>query len=303
MSAETQASSQSSELGYETACRFPKFSQLPPEIRHSIWEFVCFQERNIPIDIQFNDVPDREDYLDLYYTCQYITTLPSPAILHSTRESRAQGLKHYNLAFGESFDFPAVGDSPDGWDSFPAVSVEVPATIYINWKVDRLCVILPRQFYVSQGECLLDDFFEICSRNKLQRVAVNINEGVTCAEICDIHERVAEVTIFTDDGDSLWSNLSKSRRPLKFIDANPDNRDFQPDETSDFSLIELVQMRARAGKEYLDRLVRKQEKSTDLKKDSMTKRLEQSVKFRNSIRLVHVDDDFGSEEPTSQDED
>jgi len=206
---------------------FRLFPQLPPETRHAIWDFVSFQERNIPIDLKYNEVPGREGY-DEFFTYQYCTIFSPPAILHCTRESRTQGLKHYSLSFGRTWNFPAIGE-PDGWDSFYAVSVDTPATIYVNWKADRLCLISPEQFVQPDDYFTVPfDVIETCKENGLQKLALNIDFYLEDIVLLGV-QSIPEMLLFSADSDPLWFQLKEPQSSMLFSDGT-DNKIFFEDE-------------------------------------------------------------------------
>lgn len=101
---------------------FTCFSRLPVELRGFIWEYSCHVERNLDIWIAPFAISqsDKEEQ-----PFKYITTTPAPAILHICKESRAAGLKHYDLKF--EMEFTSGGSTH--W---------TPNRIYANFGTDRV---------------------------------------------------------------------------------------------------------------------------------------------------------------------
>lgn len=120
---------------------FTLFPSLPPEVRKDIWAFACFVSRNVDIyGIKLCEgitglrvckapegaVPGAKD--GLFYPHVFQSNSRIPAILHTSAESREEGLKWYNLSFGTNH-------------SFDRLVVQTPPRIYVNFRVDRLCLM------------------------------------------------------------------------------------------------------------------------------------------------------------------
>ncbi|KAG9245935.1 hypothetical protein BJ878DRAFT_400409, partial [Calycina marina] len=80
-------------------CSFPKFSELPAELRCEIWKIASFHPRNVPIDVQYK-CNTFTNYL--YQDHIFISPLYPPAILHSSQESRIEALKYYQRSFNKT---------------------------------------------------------------------------------------------------------------------------------------------------------------------------------------------------------
>jgi hypothetical protein len=117
----------------DAECTFTCFGKLPFELRLMIWEFACWHERALDIwlakpfgrtiKLVFdNPLDDDDEELDSF---KYITTTLPPAVLHACQDSRAAGLKHYDLAFGTRSEI--------GYTQILA-----PAHIYANFETDRI---------------------------------------------------------------------------------------------------------------------------------------------------------------------
>ncbi|KUJ14072.1 uncharacterized protein LY89DRAFT_737067 [Mollisia scopiformis] len=116
---------------HSTTRSFTRFSLLPHDLRVDIWKIVTVQPRNLdiwPLRVgTFNY--DREiEGQARYATWRYFTTQPIPAVLHTTRESREIGLKHYSLNFRSS----SLQDERYG------LKVTIPPSIYFNVRYDRV---------------------------------------------------------------------------------------------------------------------------------------------------------------------
>jgi hypothetical protein len=141
---------------------FSLFGQLPSEIRVKIWAHACFHQRNIDIfteilgEVRVNkqDTYRFESYKYLSQFC------PHPAILHTCKESRDEGLKHYQLAFGTSH-------------SFSIVNISTPPRIYVNFACDRLCLLEPECFGLDK-EDRFRNFVSVCQKNGARSLALNV---------------------------------------------------------------------------------------------------------------------------------
>ena len=106
-----------------TGRTFTCFSRLPFELRKSIWEYSCRHERNL--DIWVTPLPP-VFYVDEPQPFKYVTTTSPPVVLHTCHESRAAGLKHYDLSFGTT----AYRVGAHLW------SVYKPEQLYVNFNTD-----------------------------------------------------------------------------------------------------------------------------------------------------------------------
>ncbi|KAI9644721.1 hypothetical protein NHQ30_006747 [Ciborinia camelliae] len=66
---------------------FPRFSELPLELRVLIWELAAFQKRILELNYCIVDE-------------KFANFGPPPAILHTSKESREVALRFYNMSFG-----------------------------------------------------------------------------------------------------------------------------------------------------------------------------------------------------------
>lgn len=92
-------------------------------------KFASFVQRNVDVHAEFTNITD----LFLVYTKS-----SPPSILHTCRDSRAESLRHYSL------EFEYLGSSERRYPGFKH-------GIYINWDVDRICLLKPNRFYMADG--------------------------------------------------------------------------------------------------------------------------------------------------------
>lgn len=145
----------------EPPAAFTCFSKLPPELRCKVWREASFQKRNICITIKKLGTWD-EDLLEGVWACPfaYISRSTHPAILHTSREARTEGLKYYTLDFGVSYVRPLFTFSS-------------PPRTYINWKADRVCITEP-QLLNTRRFNFFNDFINLCKERGLRNIAINV---------------------------------------------------------------------------------------------------------------------------------
>jgi len=115
---------------------FTCFSKFPMELRLKIWNYASFQTRNIDVWVGLVSFAELSDNAHVEHTPHYFySTVGNPAILHTCRESRAEGLKFYKLSLG--------ADLICQWPRLPPFNIWSPPRIYINWEADRLCIMEP----------------------------------------------------------------------------------------------------------------------------------------------------------------
>ncbi|CZR66006.1 uncharacterized protein PAC_15906 [Phialocephala subalpina] len=83
---------------------FTLFPKLPVELRYLIWKRACFHRRDLHIGLHTQTVNTRQPLVPPaaglnIYTCCFSRT-PVPSVLHVNHESRAEGLKWYDLDCG-----------------------------------------------------------------------------------------------------------------------------------------------------------------------------------------------------------
>jgi hypothetical protein len=160
---------------------FTCFSRLPLELRRMIWKYTCFHQRNVDITAsylpdQLWDIWDESYFHDVFY---YLSLCGPPAVLHVNKESRSEGLKWYSLDFGTR----------------PTISGPIYASldhIYINWQVDRICVLNWGRLRLWHGDAS-QDFRERCTRKKLRFLACNLSEELRYEGIQGITPRGLEL--------------------------------------------------------------------------------------------------------------
>jgi len=158
--------------------KFTCFPKLPKELQLEVWKDAAFHGRNIGLWVK--DVWSKEHGLFYRYNYFY-STCRQPSILHVCKESRAEALQFYKLEFGINGEFVARGQQL--WDGIRnpgrrVVSVKIPPRIYINYAVDRLCIMDPGYHPRAAFEGIL----KICKASQLKFVAYGISSYLDSAE-------------------------------------------------------------------------------------------------------------------------
>ena len=127
---------------------FPQFSQLPPELRLKVWSYLvqprivvaCCLRRADEGDHDFDDyqakLAHRRHELDRLTT----SGAAVPALLRINRESRALGLRHYELTFGWRIS-KFQSDTP----------TSSPPRVYFNFAQDALLLTGELEAFDSYG--------------------------------------------------------------------------------------------------------------------------------------------------------
>jgi len=146
------------------ATTFTCFPKLPKEIQLNIWKEAASETRNVGVWIhlvEFGDLHhgngDDNPYL-------FTTNVGHPAILHTSRESRREGLRFYQLTLGSTCQVHGP--------KIPPFTVTFPARTYINWKADRICIMQPLFRDLLEGHL---DLLGLSSNNCLTKIAFNTN--------------------------------------------------------------------------------------------------------------------------------
>jgi 2EXR family len=204
--AETIATMSEPDLVIEKDARaettFTCFPKLPAELRTKVWKYASHVTRNIDISTK-----------TLYLSCKrngegpampyyYVSSCPPPAILLVCKESRTEALKYYKLDF-ESEDLWGLS----GTSNTPPVLIATPPRIYINWQVDRICMMDPLRFedwIEERDECTsrLPDFIALCIKIELKHFATNLDTS-DCETpdpfICvPLEAKLEELVLFND---------------------------------------------------------------------------------------------------------
>ena len=117
----------------------------------------------------------------------------APVILHTSRESREVGLKHYDLAFGTKYNIQ-VGKTQ--------IDIVTPPQIYVHWACDILCS-MPISVHQPEGwdegrdwDFYVADFNQ--NRYNVRRMALHayVDPGM----FLNLVNRVEEVMIWRDPG-------------------------------------------------------------------------------------------------------
>jgi len=150
-------------LAASSAQCFPRFPELPTEIRLKIWKYCLPAPRALEVD--YGECSD-------FLHCKY----PPPIALQICRESRAEALKHYELAFDNRpnasriyFDFSRDGlhfKYVDIFSSFPpdevprAIGHDLARVRFMSCRLPESCTSMPylpelREFKALQEIILL----------------------------------------------------------------------------------------------------------------------------------------------------
>ena len=157
---------------------FSSFPELAPELRCKIWAAASNEPRNV--DIWVRQITIDRNWSN-FAPISYFSSTKPVAILHTCRESRLEALKFHFLEFGctynlEDYIKPALGA---GHRRLPSFEITFPARIYINWDVDRLCIIEPEDFRDPPYDRAYKvyrakDFARRCGEKKLKYLAINV---------------------------------------------------------------------------------------------------------------------------------
>lgn len=126
---------------------FTCFPKLPREIRLQIWSEVARQPRNVDIYIKDADIESRSedskirscklDETGIYHhplpSYRIVSRSPPPTVLQTCQESLYECRKFFSLEFGVLKYSPSTTNQH--------TTVVSPAKVYVQWKVDRLCLI------------------------------------------------------------------------------------------------------------------------------------------------------------------
>jgi hypothetical protein len=141
------------------ASTFTCFPNLPKELQLKIWKQVAFETRNIGIWVEQRKFRYYRDGEHDYY---FLSNVGHPAILHTCKESREEGLKFYQLSLGTTCEVNVR-------DGIPVIVTYAPKT-YINWKADRLCIMCPLSPADRRGYL---ELLAQAENNGLRRIAFN----------------------------------------------------------------------------------------------------------------------------------
>jgi hypothetical protein len=179
----------------KSSATFTLFPKLPIEIRLKIWKTICYTQRNVDITTGHFSVSEDEKSTKvcLFF---YRSSCPAPAVLHVSRESRSEGLKHYELDFAVNHEVYYRRTSP--------FFVIMPPQIYFNWKVDKLCIVNPSLLEVVNCRRTVEENAEhlglLCNRKKLQYMAYNCKEFMdhwrVFTEVIDRAVCLREIALF-----------------------------------------------------------------------------------------------------------
>ncbi|KUJ23911.1 uncharacterized protein LY89DRAFT_679191 [Mollisia scopiformis] len=113
---------------------FPRFKDLPIELRISIWELASHQQRNLDIWNRELWTSDSSEDEERSVPHLLFTTQPPPSVLQACHESREEALKYYTFDFGTTYHDRDC-------------TVTTQAKVYVNWAVDRICLMEPYELF------------------------------------------------------------------------------------------------------------------------------------------------------------
>ncbi|KAM0127789.1 hypothetical protein ACHAPC_010450 [Botrytis cinerea] len=136
--------------------------KLPTEIRVRIWELVANQPRNLDIWHRRLGYFEEERSRFACQVTHWVTLSAVPSILHVSQESRAVGLKFYQLDFGVTIR------------PYHGMKITNEPRIYVNWDTDRIVVLQTnKQGYGAFSEMINSDQRLVGTR--LNKVAIRVD--------------------------------------------------------------------------------------------------------------------------------
>jgi hypothetical protein len=201
------------------ATPFTCFPKLPKEIQFKIWKEAAFETRNVGVwvlQVDFGDFHNQVGDQDPYY---FGTNVGPPAILHTCKESRSEGLKYYQLSLGTVFEVEERA-------RHAPFTVTFPPRTYINWSSDRICIMLPWFEGDYQGHL---ELLSQAENNNLKLIAFNTLRSTSRYSNIDrlikhaVHAfRPVELTLF-----DLSDLLDILRSPFTFDVDHTESRNME----------------------------------------------------------------------------
>jgi len=200
---------------------FSLFPRLPVEIRLKIWKAASFLIRNVEIRLRLAPRRAIQGAKTNFIRSDYISNQPPPAILHTSREARSEGLRYYRLDFGVTMEdllerWHSRERNPRGFRPEPTEAVLNAmkmrlrsAMIYFNWQADRLCI----------GDLRPWDIYPRCRRNNLRFLAFNVFHS-NASHGYPWSSKLEEIIIFND---KMWykKKIPIARNSARFVDLIP----------------------------------------------------------------------------------
>lgn len=147
---------------------FIPFQRLPIEIRLKIWRISCFTTtRNIST---WGHNSNETVHGRVYEMFSYQWQTSVPAVLHTCKESRCEGLKHYTTWKSVAWMSPLIS-IPEEEPSDCYNLVEQTA-IYVTWEVDRIVLFNP--FVIMDIRLAANELSNKFKENDLKFLAVNV---------------------------------------------------------------------------------------------------------------------------------
>ena len=224
---QTAVSSSNSAITNEKLSKFTLFPKMALELREMVWSQACKVER--VVDLWFEPLGGRAG-LPLFDTISqippvvYRSRTKVPAILHTSKEARATGLKYFTLEFGNKTTYQDGGTTMEFTTS---------ARTYVNWEYDIICPVIYGNTNFASFEAFEDseayENFDMSIRYKLidpaifprmRRIAFAVNESVdgsSVGDVLDISKRENIELILYPDFRALMTlkeNISDTRKRL-----------------------------------------------------------------------------------------
>lgn len=129
-------------------------------------------------------------YETLISSWRYLSSNPTPAVLHVSKEARAEARKHYALDFGLKFDYE---------DENGSMNLRTTPKVYFNWSVDTLCLFeFDCDSEFGRGDPLTVDLLRRCVYNGLKSFAIEVtfHDASGIAEFCAMIPSLEQVYLF-----------------------------------------------------------------------------------------------------------
>lgn len=175
---------------------FRLFSRLPIAVRHAIYKLAAHFPRNIDLNLRPGNVDDID----------YSSSTPPPAVLHTSYEARQEGLKWYKSGLPKSPGMRHVNDRTDH------------PSFYLNWKVDRLCLLGSGAHESQRTKIILRVFLDCCMSQGLRSLAMSLSLHLSIRDYAETLQylfQVQEINLFSLETGSLLH----VHRNLEFIDS------------------------------------------------------------------------------------
>lgn len=210
---------------------FEKFNELPGELRLKIWKFASHIQRNVDIIPMYIFEGSNEQLHCFRSNC------PQPTVLAICQESRAEALRYYTVDFTAEVDSAVSIKARDR-----LLSSVTRSDIYINWDVDRVCVMSLHCFilFFATSTKRPQQVAQLFQSRKLRYLAINIGnhrfEGDAALTLTPSDGSIEEVVFF-----SCTFNDAVRLKSFDFVDEADEN-----------DIGSLLPMREKVCNEYVN---------------------------------------------------